>query len=221
MTIQWSDDFDGSDVGSIDGRTLNNGLGGSESRVWVNLTGGQMAIVSNEAWAGGSAAAAMVLETRTEGETWLAFRLPTDDTQVASYALTNNVRQGPGIAGLVYSRTSLRILLLDDGSRYGTDVATVSMSTLALDTVYWLRLHKIGGLVTVAVYEADRTTLVATTSYDFGATVFANQYWGFSNYELEHVFYPGYEFHSLDAPPAGNALLLQLMQHGQLNGGLL
>ncbi len=221
MALLYSDTFTGTDTANIDGRTLDNGLGGSESKQWEIVTGNTIGIESNEAKSFGNAAAAMIHETRTEGDVWVRFRFWNSNTQAILYARTTVGRLGPGVGVIMDGRSNLRILDLDSGSRYGANVASTEISTIDLDTNYHLRLTKSGGEVTGRLYAADKTTLLGTVSHDFGATVFPNEYWGFSNYEMENAKFKNFEFHSIDAPPSGNALLLQLMQHGQFNGGLL
>lgn len=221
MALLYSDSFTAADTGNINGRTLDNALGGSEAKQWVVSTGNTIGIDSNEAQSFGTAAAAMIHETRTEGDVWVRFRFWNSDTQAILYARTTVGRLGPGVGVIMDGRSNLRILELDGGSRYGTYVASAAVTTIDLDTNYHLRLTKSGGEVSGRLYGADQVTLLGTVSHDFGATVFSNEYWGFSNYEMENAKFKNFEFRSLDAPPGGNALLLQLMQHGQFNGGLL
>jgi len=221
MALLYSDTFTVTDTPNIDGRTLDNGPGGSESKQWEIVTGSAIGIVSNEAQSFGSAAAAMIHETRTEGDVWVRFRIWSNDTQAIIYCLTGLNRLGPGIGVMMYSRTSLRILLQDDESRYGTYLASQTVDQIALETNYYLRLTKVGSVVTGRLYEDDKTTLLGTVSYDFTSTSFAKEYWGISNYEMENTAFDNYEFYSLDAPPSGGGLLPILMQHGQFNGGLL
>lgn len=201
MAVLVSDNAVGTNTGNINGRTLNNALGGSLTRTYENFPGNKFGILDDEFLSQGTAAAALIDDLGTSGKQRIRFRFTTNDSQACLFALVSNVRYGPGIAGLVYSRTSLQIHLLDNGSRYGTAVATQSMSQLSLDTNYILEMEKVGSVVTLTVYLDDGTTVHATTSYDFTSTVFTNTFHGFSNYELENVYFKNYIFETAEANP--------------------
>lgn len=199
-----SDNFNSPDTSSIDGRTLNNALGGSETKAWVSLTGTPMAILSNRAYAGAQQVAALVNGGTGDSRAKVLFRWTASSMYEAIvFGKVTNVRYGPGIAAYLASNSVLRIRELDSGDRYGTDRASKTIYTLSKDIDYYLELTTVGSVATATVYAADGVSVIDTLSYDFGGTSFVNTYWGFSNYEGNGCQFDNFTLDSLAAggPP--------------------
>lgn len=219
MAVAFSDDFTG-DNGPISGRTLNNALGGSESKVWVNA-GNVWSIVSNGIECAGSASIAIVSSSDAVGVR-ARIHLPSSGGRPALIARCKASGLGPCV--FLYISTSydsLRLREVNDEDIYGPDRNNDDFSAISGDTDYVMQLNKSGSVYTGYLYESDGTTLIANVSHDFGETTFSNVHWGVTNYDGSNMRADDIIFYTPDAPPEGGGLLLQLMQHGQFNGGLL
>jgi len=218
MTPLCSDNFNGSNTGNFNGRALNNGLGGAASATWV-VTGNPFGIVDNEAASGGYAAYALVSNADVVGIRAL-ITTATTNNRAALVAHCDSGMSGPAVAFRFTSDSEIAIREFNTGDFSGPDRAWQSIDPVDADTLYVMQLVRSGSVFTGTLYDADGVTVIGTVSYDFGATAFAGDYWGITNYVGENIKSSGVIFYEADSPPAGNALI-QLMQHGQLTGGLL
>ncbi len=219
MVITFSDDFTG-DNGPISGRTLNNALGGSEIETWVNA-GNVWSIVSNGIESSGSPSIAIVSSADVVGVR-ARIHLPSSGGRPALIARCKASGLGPCVFLYVStSYDSLHLREVNDEDIYGTNRDNASFTAIAGDAEYVMQLNKSGSIYTGYLYESDGATLIASVNYDFGETTFSNVHWGVTNYDGANMRVDDAVFYVPDAPPEGGGLLLKLMQHGQLNGGLL
>lgn len=219
MAIIYSDDFDGSNTPNFSGRTLNNALGGAAAATWV-IAQNSWAIASNEAVSDGYAAMALVSAPTANK---LRARIRTAASNNRSSLVANAASDGTGPAVIVYlsgGNDSITIREMFSGDLGGNDKVNAALS-VSNDTEYVFELERDGNEYTARVYESDGTTLVGSVAYDFGGTSFSGTHWGITNYTGDNIYALGAIFYEPDAPPSGNALLLQLMQHGQFTGGFL
>lgn len=219
MAILCSDSFNASNTGSIHGRTLDNALGGSESKTWI-VVGSGWGIDSNRAVASGFAPFALV-DLPTANGVRALIRTATTNNRSALIARASASVIGPAVClYLATSNDALVIRQFNDSDFYGPDVASESVS-VSNDTDYILQLVESGNIFTGSLHDAGTGDLIESVSYDFGETVFSNTCWGMTPYTGEGIQADNAIFYTPDAPPEGGGLLLQLMQHGQFNGGLL
>ena len=219
MMIICSDDFTGDNTANFSGRTLNNALGGTETATWAMAHSG-WDISSNKATSGGFASTMLVAAPTANG---IRASIRTAASNNRSSLVANIASSGNGPAVIAYLSSDndaivLRQMNVDD--IYGTDVASTPVS-ISNSTDYVMTLSKAGSAYEAKVYQPDGVTLIGSVAYDFGGTTFSGQYWGVSAYTGEWIYADDVIIYAPDAPPSGNALLLQLMQHGHLNGGLL
>lgn len=220
MPILCSDSFNASNTGNINGRTLDNALGGTETKTW-SVTGNPWGITSNRATSGGYAAFAVV-QVPAATEIRALMRLPASGGRAALVAHTDADGLGPAVC--CYVATSYDAIVLrqfNSGDFFGSDVASEGFTAISGDTDYVMRLVKSGNVYTGYLYQSDGVTLISSVSHDFDSTSFTQQYWGITPYTGDNIEADDVIISGADAPPGGNALLLQLMQHGQLTGGLL
>lgn len=222
MAIICSENF--SDLGagvSINGRTLNNGLGGSASKAWTST--GFLGIPSVGGGVRGYPAVsrALISESTQDLRCKTAFIFRSSPNQAAVFGRCAAEAKGPGVAALIVGPSSFRIRSLTNGDTGGTDVATKSITALAADTLYWLELGLDGDDALANVYAADGTTLIDTLSHTFSGGAPTNTGWGFGIYNGGDADFDNFTLATLDDPPSGGGLLNILMQHGQFNGGLL
>ncbi len=218
MAIICSDNFNGPN-GGMAGRTLNNALGGTASATWV-VTGNPWNIVSNEAHSFNYAAIAIVdVPTATKMRALIRTAASNNRSAVIASASSNGF--GPGvIAYLSTANDALVIREMNSGDIFGPDKNSVGVS-VSNGVPYFIEVERVGNVYTARLYNADGVTLMGNVSYDFGGTSFSGTHWGMTNYSGDDIQALNATFYEPDAPPGGNALLLQLMQHGQFNGGLL
>ena len=183
MAVVASDDFDGLGTSNLTGRTLNNALGGSGSRSWVNGGGstlegnGSGGIVESSSTTGANIVS-------VSGDNYRARVRFDPSSATSSLALYGN-RSSTGTAGtgvlvgLGTSHTNLTIREMTSGITGTTTHATQSVT--APGTTFWLELEIDGNDVVGRILNND-LSVRNTVSYTFG-TVPSGQYWGFGFYQ--------------------------------------
>lgn len=178
MTILTTDTFAGLGTSVLDGRTLDNGNGGSGTRTWFRPSGGTGlqgdgagAIVGTGAGDAGFVSLSTIKKARIQVD-------PNGATNnLVVYGLHDGVGSPTCIAViLVGGQTSLRVSSFAAGSR--TDHATLGIT--APGTTFWLELEYSGLTVTARVLNND-TSIRNTVSHTFGSLP-SGTYWGFGFY---------------------------------------
>lgn len=175
MTIVASDDFVGLGAADPNGRTLDNGLGGSGTRTWssTNMFGTGSNAISP---VGGGAGIGVAYSGVAKGR--ILFTLGDAGNNIVLWGYSNNVHDVPttGYFLLLVGTSSLRIR--DQG---GTDVATKSIAALSTSTTYFAQFELNGTDLIARILNNDES-LYDSVSYTPGSYPSDGGNWGYGEF---------------------------------------
>ena len=186
MAILCSDNFNGPD-GGFSGRTLNNALGGTETKTWT-IAQNPWILTSNVAWSTNYGSMALV-NVPTANKLRARIRTAASNNRSALLANGDNQGNGPGvIAYLSTDNDAIVLRQMNSGDFFGPDRNSTAIS-VSNNTEYYMELERTSSSYTARLYSSDGVTLIGTVAYDFGgdAASFTGEYWGITNYSGDNI----------------------------------
>jgi hypothetical protein len=212
MAAICSDTFNGMAADAVvEGRTLDNGLGGSGSRTWERASGigstfeadGSNAL--RQAFSAGEFQG-VSLGSNTNGKA--RFKFTTTDLAVYFCLFGKSDVAKPG------GTNSISALLLCNGTtnalrlrnQADTDLAQQTISALSTSTTYYLELEINGNAVVGRILNND-LSVRDTVSHTYSSGAPTGNYWGFGSYDTSNTSWRADDWYMDDLVGGGGAFI--------------